>query len=102
MQAVVERSGLPPAQLRAVAVSEVFKRPPVTLGEAVIRRCAGPRSTFAEARGDFVRAERGRLVSQVRETGQSHTLREAASRGDAAIKATLEAGLEKLREEGRG
>jgi len=57
VQAVVERSGLPPAQLRAVAVSEVFKRPPVTLGEAVIRRCAGPRSTFAEARGDFVRAE---------------------------------------------
>jgi len=55
--AVVARSGLPQDQLRAVPVSEVFQRPPVTLGEAVVRRCAGIQATFAEARGDFVRAE---------------------------------------------
>jgi hypothetical protein len=55
--AVMARSGLPADQLRGVPMAEVFQRPPVTLGEAVVRRCATSPATLAEARGDFVRAE---------------------------------------------
>lgn len=55
--AVAERTGLPADQLDPVALTALRERPPMALGEAVVRRCTGGASTNAEVRAELVRAE---------------------------------------------
>lgn len=57
VSAVMQRTGLPADQLLAQHVGVLIQRPPVVLGDAVVRHCAGqPSTTMTEIRAEIARA----------------------------------------------
>lgn len=56
-EAASARTGLPPEQLDPVPLSQLLAAPPGSLGDLVLRRCAGPTTDNAAVRGELARAE---------------------------------------------